>query len=64
MLMHHQPVYSPIEYAADHTILFDAIARRDPAAPQLVCEHLRLSASLIGGEIGRLATTGAEEALP
>jgi DNA-binding GntR family transcriptional regulator len=62
MLMHHQPVYSPIEYAADHTILLDAIARRDPAAPQLVCDHLRLSARLIAGEIDRLAVNGAEEA--
>jgi DNA-binding GntR family transcriptional regulator len=61
MLMQHQPVYSPIEYAADHTILFDAIARGDPAAPQLVCDHLRLSARLIAGEIDRLAASGAEE---
>lgn len=60
MLMHHQPVYSPIAYTADHTILFDAIARGDPATPQLVCEHLRLSARLIGGEIDRMAA-GAEE---
>ncbi len=63
MLLHHQPVYSPIEYAADHTILFDAIARRDPAAPDLVLDHLRLSARLIAAEIGRLAATGTEEAL-
>ena len=35
MLMHHQPVYSPIAYAADHTVLFDAIAaatRRRPSS--------------------------------
>lgn len=57
MLLHHQPVYSPIEYAADHTILLDAIARRDPAAPELVKDHLRLSARLIGEEIGRLSQT-------
>lgn len=55
MLMHHQPVYSPIEYASDHTLLFDAIERRDPAAPDLVRDHLRLSADLIGGEITRLS---------
>jgi DNA-binding GntR family transcriptional regulator len=61
MLLHHQPVYSPIEYAADHTILFDAIARHDPAAPQLVCDHLRLSARLIAGEIDRLAASRTEE---
>lgn len=61
MLMHHQPVYSPIEYAADHTILFDAIARRDPAAPELVRDHLVVSARLIGGEIDRLASAAADE---
>jgi DNA-binding GntR family transcriptional regulator len=53
MLMQHLPVYSPVEYAADHTILFDAIARRDPAAPELVRDHLRLSARLIAGELDR-----------
>ena len=42
MLMQHQPVYSPIEYAADHTVLLDAITRGDPAAPDLVRDHLRL----------------------
>jgi DNA-binding GntR family transcriptional regulator len=57
MLMQHQPIYSPIEYATDHTILLDAITARDPAAPGLVRDHLRLSARLIAGEIGRLATT-------
>jgi DNA-binding GntR family transcriptional regulator len=61
MLLHHQPVYSPIEYAADHTILFEAIARRDPAAPDLVKDHLRLSARLIAAEIGRLAPADAPE---
>jgi DNA-binding GntR family transcriptional regulator len=55
MLMHHQPVYSPIAYAADHTILFDAIARRDPAAPELVGDHLRLSARLISAELDRMS---------
>jgi DNA-binding GntR family transcriptional regulator len=57
MLLAHQPVYSPVEYAADHTILFDAIARRDPGTPELVRDHLRLSADLIGGEITRLTQT-------
>lgn len=55
MLMHHQPVYPPSDYAADHRVLLDAIARRDPAAPDLVRDHLRLSAKLIGGEITRLS---------
>lgn len=61
MLLHHQPVYSPVEYAADHTILLDAIARRDPAAPDLVRDHLRLSATLIRGEIGRLSHTPGQD---
>jgi DNA-binding GntR family transcriptional regulator len=55
MFMHHQPVYSPTTYEADHAALLDAIARRDPAAPDLVRDHLRLSARLIAGEISRLA---------
>ena len=59
MFMHHQPVYSPVEYAADHKVLLDAIVRRDPAAPDLVREHLSLSARLIGGEITRLAEAPA-----
>jgi DNA-binding GntR family transcriptional regulator len=61
MLMHHQPVYSPVDYTADHTVLFEAIVRRDPAAPDLVRDHLRLSAELIAGEIARL-TQAAEVA--
>jgi DNA-binding GntR family transcriptional regulator len=59
MLLQHQPVYSPIAYAADHTVLFDAIARGDPAAPDLVRDHLRLSARLIAGELDRLAASEA-----
>ena len=55
MLLHHQPVYSPLGYAADHTILFEAIERRDRTAPDLVRDHLRLSARLIAGEIARLS---------
>lgn len=55
MLMHHQPVYSPVDYTADHTILFDAIARCDATAPDLIRQHLRLSARLIAGEIARLS---------
>jgi DNA-binding GntR family transcriptional regulator len=65
MLMHHQPIYSPTDYAADHTVLLDGIARRDPAVPDLVRDHLRLSAKLIAGEITRRAERtrdGAERA--
>lgn len=57
MLMHHQPVYSPFDYTADHTVLLEAIVRRDPAAPDRVQDHLRLSAELIAGEIARVAQT-------
>lgn len=60
MLMHHQPVYSTKEYAADHTILMDAISRNDPSAPDLVRDHLRLSARLIEGEIAKLSGPGDE----
>jgi DNA-binding GntR family transcriptional regulator len=54
MFMQHQPVYSPTTYEADHRVLLDAIARRDACAPDLVRDHLRLSARLIAGEIARL----------
>jgi DNA-binding GntR family transcriptional regulator len=57
MLLHHQPVYSPIDYTADHSVLLEAIVRRDPGAPELVRDHLRLSAALIAGEIARLMQT-------
>ena len=57
MLMHHQPVYSPTDYSADHTVLLEAIVRRDSAAPDLVRDHLQLSAKLIAGEIARLTRT-------
>jgi DNA-binding GntR family transcriptional regulator len=58
MLLHHQPVYPPSDYAADHRILLDAITRRDPEAPERVREHLRMSAALIAGELNRLADGG------
>ena len=57
MLLHHQPVYSPIDYTADHSVLLEAIVRRDPGAPELVRDHLRLSAALIAGEIARITQT-------
>lgn len=55
MFMHHQPIYPPSDYAADHRLLLDAITRRSPSAPDLVRDHLRLSAKLIAGEITRRA---------
>lgn len=63
MLMHHQPIYPLSGYAADHTVLLEAIARRDPAAPERVREHLRLSDELIVSEITRLSG-GAQERHP
>jgi DNA-binding GntR family transcriptional regulator len=54
MLMLHQPFYSLSDYASDHRILFDALAHRDPAAPDLVRDHLRLSARLIARELERI----------
>jgi DNA-binding GntR family transcriptional regulator len=55
MLMLHQPFYPLTDYAGDHRILYDALAERDPAAPDRVRDHLRLSAQLIAGEIQRIA---------
>jgi DNA-binding GntR family transcriptional regulator len=60
MLLHHQPVYPPSDYAADHRILLDAITRRDPQAPDRVRDHLRMSAALIAGELTRLADAGTD----
>jgi DNA-binding GntR family transcriptional regulator len=62
MLLHHQPIYAPTDYAADHAVLLHGIARRDPAAPDLVRDHLRLSAKLIAGEITRSTRTARETA--
>lgn len=53
MLLRHHPAYPWSEYVTDHERLFDAIERRDPRAPDHVIEHLRLSARLIGDELGR-----------
>lgn len=55
MLLRHHPPYPWRTYVADHESLFEALERRDPQAPDLVAEHLRVSAELIGGEITGLA---------
>jgi DNA-binding GntR family transcriptional regulator len=58
MLLRHHPTYPWSDYVGDHERLFDAIERRDPRAPDVVREHLRLSARLIAEELAR--ETGGE----
>jgi DNA-binding GntR family transcriptional regulator len=53
MLLRHHPVYPAADYVDDHARLLDAIERRDPETPELVVQHLRLSARLIGEQIAR-----------
>jgi DNA-binding GntR family transcriptional regulator len=53
MLLRHHPSYPWSDYVGDHERLFEAIERRDPRAPDLVGEHLRLSARLIAEELAR-----------
>ena len=59
MLLRHHPAYSWATYVTDHAELLEALERRDPATPELVAAHLRLSADLIAGELeaGRKETT-------
>ncbi|MGB9185806.1 MAG: GntR family transcriptional regulator [Solirubrobacteraceae bacterium] len=64
MLMHHQPVYPLTDYAADHTVLLETIARRDPAAPERVRDHLRLSDELIVSEIMRMSGVARDRGHP
>jgi DNA-binding GntR family transcriptional regulator len=56
MLLRHHPVYPATDYVGDHERLLDALERRDPRTPDLVAEHLRLSARLIGDELAREAS--------
>jgi DNA-binding GntR family transcriptional regulator len=51
MLLRNQPEYPWQAYIDDHEVLFEALRSRDPRAPELVAEHLRLSADLIAAEI-------------
>jgi DNA-binding GntR family transcriptional regulator len=60
LLLRHHPLYPPADYAGDHERLLDALERRDPRTPDLVAEHLRLSAQLIGDELAREASDGAK----
>jgi DNA-binding GntR family transcriptional regulator len=56
MLLHHHPVYPANDYVDDHERLVDALERRDPQTPDLIVQHLRLSARLIGDELAREAS--------
>jgi DNA-binding GntR family transcriptional regulator len=56
MLLHHHPVYPASDYVDDHQRLLEALERRDPETPDLIVQHLRLSARLIGDELAREAS--------
>jgi DNA-binding GntR family transcriptional regulator len=58
MLLRHHPSYPWSDYVGDHERLFEAIEGRDPRAPDVVGEHLRLSARLIGEELALEAAEG------
>jgi DNA-binding GntR family transcriptional regulator len=53
MLLRHHPVYPAADYVGDHERLLDALERRDPGTQELIVQHLRLSAQLIGEQIAR-----------
>ncbi len=61
MLLHWHPVYPVSDYVEDHQALLAAIETRDPAAGELVREHLQLTVDLIvdeaTGYANRLAGT-------
>ena len=49
MLLRRHPPYPWRTYAQDHQQLVDALRQRDPNTPELVAQHLRLSARLLAG---------------
>jgi DNA-binding GntR family transcriptional regulator len=51
MLLRHHPEYPRSRYVTDHARLLEAIEQRDPATPDLVADHLRLSKDLIASEL-------------
>src|SRR5215212_8645987 len=51
MLLRHHPTYPLSTYVSDHVRLLEAFERRDPATPDLVADHLRLSKDLIASEL-------------
>jgi DNA-binding GntR family transcriptional regulator len=60
MLLSHHPPYPWTDYVADHVRLLEALAEGEPRAPDLVSEHLRLSARLIADELSRVSEDGAD----
>ena len=58
MLLRLHPPYPWKTYAEDHQRLVDALRARDPRTPDLVAEHLRLSARLIQQEGARASPDG------
>jgi DNA-binding GntR family transcriptional regulator len=66
MLLRHHPPYPWREYVDDHVLLLDALDRRDAETPDLVAEHLRRSARLIGDELtaGEPISTEEENRVP
>jgi DNA-binding GntR family transcriptional regulator len=53
MLLRHHPDYPASTYVTDHDRLLEAFERRDPATPDLVADHLRLSKDLIASELAQ-----------
>jgi DNA-binding GntR family transcriptional regulator len=64
MLLRFHPPYPWRDYVSDHVRLLDAFAARDQATPELVAEHLRLSARLIADELGSSPTQEEERSDP
>jgi DNA-binding GntR family transcriptional regulator len=58
MLLHHHPFYPAEDYVDDHERLLSALETRDPRTPELVAQHLRLSARLIGDQLALEASEG------
>ena len=63
MLLLHHPPYPWRDYVDDHVLLLDAIEQRAADTLDLVAEHLRRSARLIGDELtaGESSPTHEEE---
>lgn len=53
ILLRHHPPYPGLDYASDHREILEAVAGRNPRAPDLIEEHLRVSVELIGGQLRR-----------